>query len=93
MRIKQSIVSLIVMISCTTIMAAAHGANSSGGQPPGTEAASSALPNAKAGGLEGNNVTVGGNEPTEEQKSVLNDLLQELAQNSSITGEVVSKWA
>lgn len=71
-------------------MAAAHGANSSGGQPPGTEAASSALPNAKAGGLEGNNVTVGGNEPTEEQKSVLNDLLQELAQNSSITGEVAN---
>ena len=35
-------------------------------------------------------VTVGGNEPTEEQKSVLNELLQEIALNSSITGDIAN---
>ena len=35
-------------------------------------------------------VTVGGNEPTEEQKSVLSELLQEIALNSSITGDIAN---
>lgn len=40
------------------------------------------------GAVETGNFTVGGEEPTEQQKTLLNDLFQELAQNSSITGEV-----
>lgn len=42
------------------------------------------------GAVETGNFTVGGEEPTEQQKTLLSELLQEIALNSSITGDIAN---